>query len=344
MATAPQQFRSNREMTKPDLAPIERVQAIMQETNAPLAKLEEGMRDLQRVIASGEAEIEELAARRKIEMTALTPAVELDKKLNELDKRRKEVERCAEIASAVIGELEARLVQARAAERAAQLKAAKAEAEKRVRATSARWQDLLERFGPEVRAAMHDYGETARLVAAINSELPAGEKIDGIEAYRKSAPPPPRSTVIERFAAFTRGGVFVARFDGTAARRRHDNLWDVWAPVRSQSVSGDAPPGAAVVVCELKEFVTVRTETFAVPSPAKLPTTLRIPAFSAGERDWWVPVAAGDSYLSYTLEKLESTSAPSFSVNSKKSETLLLAEATAQGLISGVAVKAVAAE
>ena len=93
--------------TKTDpLALVERVQALLAQTDAPLAKLEEGLLEIERVMASNDADLFEIASRRKIEMTAATPAGELDKKLDALDKRKKEIERRTEIASIVRVELE----------------------------------------------------------------------------------------------------------------------------------------------------------------------------------------------------------------------------------------------
>jgi hypothetical protein len=72
--------------TKTDpIALFERVRAILAHADTPLGKLEECVRELQRVVASNEGDREEIASRRKIEMTAATPASELDKRLDTLD-------------------------------------------------------------------------------------------------------------------------------------------------------------------------------------------------------------------------------------------------------------------
>ena len=68
------------------LALIERIQSLLQQPDAGLAKLETGKLDLQRIVAACEADIEEIAARRKTETTMTTPARELDAKLDALDK------------------------------------------------------------------------------------------------------------------------------------------------------------------------------------------------------------------------------------------------------------------
>jgi hypothetical protein len=104
-----EEFQVTAVTTKTDpLALVERVQALLAQTDAPLAKLEEGLLEIERVMASNDADLFEIASRRKIEMTAATPAGELDKKLDALDKRKK-IERRTEIASIVRVELETRI-------------------------------------------------------------------------------------------------------------------------------------------------------------------------------------------------------------------------------------------
>jgi hypothetical protein len=74
--------------TKTDpIAHFEGVQAILAHAETPLVKLEDGVLELQRVMGSCEADLEEIASRRKIEATAATPAGEMDKKLDTLDRR-----------------------------------------------------------------------------------------------------------------------------------------------------------------------------------------------------------------------------------------------------------------
>jgi hypothetical protein len=161
--------------TKPDhLALIERVQKILGVAAAPLDKLDEGKREVLRLIADGADELVEIASRRQIEMTAATPAGELDKRLDALDKREKEVARRVEIAKTVRAELENRIDAAREAERAAERQAAYDQALALHVAATRRIREFLDRIGPEGREVMQAYAASEAATTAVNRNLPAG--------------------------------------------------------------------------------------------------------------------------------------------------------------------------
>jgi hypothetical protein len=87
------------------LAVVEQIQKIIAQPDAPLDALEQAKADLDNVIAAGEAETAEIADRRTIEMSALTPAAALDKALDRLDLLEKAVARRVEIAKTVLAEI-----------------------------------------------------------------------------------------------------------------------------------------------------------------------------------------------------------------------------------------------
>ena len=183
--------------TKTDpLALVERVQALLAQTDAPLAKLEEGLLEIERVMASNDADLFEIASRRKIEMTAATPAGELDKKLDALDKRKKEIERRTEIASIVRVELETRIATDREAERAAKRQANYDDALRRHVTATNLVREFLDKFGPECRRVLCEYAESESKSAAANQDLPCGAApISSIESERKGALRSPKTTV-----------------------------------------------------------------------------------------------------------------------------------------------------
>src|ERR1700722_7886344 len=130
------------------LAQIEHAQKILAQGDASLAQREAARLELDHVIAAGEAETVEIADRRTIEMSALTPAGELDKALDALDRREKQVVRRVEIAKTVRAEWENRIVAAREAESAEKRQAAYAAALKLHVTATNRVREFLDRFGP----------------------------------------------------------------------------------------------------------------------------------------------------------------------------------------------------
>jgi hypothetical protein len=287
------------------IAPIERVQALLAQTDAPLAKLEEGLLEIERVMASNDADLEEIASRRKIEMTAATPAGELDKKLDALDKRKKEIERRTEIASIVRVELETRIAAQREAERAATRRAAYDEAlTLHVTATN-RVREFLDRFGPESRKVMREYAESEMMTAAANQDLPPGAPpIRSIEAERKGDLQPQKTTVRE-FRAFVHGPRFVAEQGHVEAAERKDGKWDVF-------LQGGSTGAGDYFVCALVDYVETLTESDTTPWPDFLANSLSVPAFHVPDRPWWGAIAADFGHalpdqIAIELDRLESS-------------------------------------
>jgi hypothetical protein len=199
--------------TKNDpLALVERVQTLLARTDAPLAKLEEGLLEIERVMASNDADLFEIASRRKIEMIAATPAGELDKKLDAIDKRKKEIERRTEIASIVRVELETRIATDREAERADKQRANYAAALKLHVAATNLVREFLGRFGPEARKVMREYAESEMKTAAANCDLPPD-----------TAPSPVAGDIESRCVCLRR----LRRRDRGAASRAHGSRWAV---------------------------------------------------------------------------------------------------------------------
>jgi hypothetical protein len=262
--------------TKPDsLAPIETAQAILAAPDATLDQLEEAKLSLQRVVAGAAADLEEVYARRKIELTAATPANELDKKLDALDKRKKEIERRTEVASIVLVEVESRLVDARETERALQRQAAYDAAVKLRDETATLVRNFLDNVGPAARAALQAYAASEAATRAANADLPPGAmRIPSIESARQGAAPEPK--VVERpFRAFTSGGRFVAEVGSVEASPSAGGIYTLYIP--SNSVQG----GEVIGGCTIEDFVDVRIETFSPSRPRVLSSALSVPEFFA---------------------------------------------------------------
>jgi hypothetical protein len=299
--------------TKTDpLALVERVQTLLAQTDAPLAKLEQGLLEIERVMASNDADLEEIASRRKIEMTAATPASELDKKLDALDKRKKEIERRTEIASIVRVELETRIATEREVGRAAKRQAAYDGAlELHVTATNL-VREFLDRFGPESRKMMRVYAECESKTAAANLDLPPGAlPIPSIEAERRGELRA-RETTVREFKAFVDGRRFVAEQNYVQAAERKDGKWDVWE-------QGGTTGGGYYSVCSLEDYVEASWAMDATPWPDFLATSLSVPAFFVTQHPGWRPIADDlggpvfpDQIVS-ELEKIEALPPPKFS-------------------------------
>jgi hypothetical protein len=263
--------------TKPvdPLAQIEHAQATLAKADAPLAQLEAAKLELTRVVASCDADLEELGSRRKIEMSSAMPAGELDKKLDAIEKREREVVRRNEIASIVLGQFEPRIVAGREDEAAARRQARYDQA----LALHAEATDLIRNFlgnvAPAARAALAAYSESEAATAAANRDLPPGaSKIPTIESERMGDLPPAKTTE-KRFQAFVRGRDFVAVVGSVDAAPASSNTWTVFIP--SASMQG----GTSVGGCEIVDFVDVRIEKFEPRRVESLATALRVPPFYA---------------------------------------------------------------
>jgi hypothetical protein len=325
--------------TKTDpLALVERVQALLAQAAAPLAKLEQGLLEIERIVASCETDLEEIGNRRKIEMTAATPAGELDKRLDALDKREREVVRRFEIAKTVRAEVENRIDAACEADAADKRQAAYNEAFKLRDATALRVRELLGRFGPECRKVMREYAESELKTASANSDLPIGAApIRSIEAERRGDLRSTETTARE-FKGFTHGRRFIGEQGHVEAVQRKDGTtWDVYLPAGSTG-AGD------YCVCELVAYVEVVTEADATPWPEFLATSLSCPAFSVAQHPAWRPIPADNlgppDQILIELDKLESLPQPQFP---PRVETRVMTLAQWRAL-NGEPVEAVAAE
>jgi hypothetical protein len=237
------------------LAQIERAQKILAKGDAGLAELEEGRLELQRVVAGSDADLEEIGARRKIEMTAATPVGELDKKLEALDRREKEASRRSEIALAILSEVETRIVAAREAEAAARRQAAYDTALKLHDEATSRVKEFLDRIVLEAREVMQAYVESEAATAAANKDRPLGcSPIMTIESERLGALPSPKTTV-RKYQVFVSGRDLVAEV-GKVEAHNVNGTWAVYRP--SRSVQGDV----VVPHCTIADFVEVTTEKF----------------------------------------------------------------------------------
>jgi hypothetical protein len=297
--------------TKPEpLALIEQIQKIIAQPDAPLAKLEEGLLELQRLVASCDADLEEIASRRKIEMTAATPAGELDKKLDALDKREREVVRRVEIAAAVAAKLETRISEQREAERADKRRANYDAALKLHVTATNRVKEFLDKFGPECRRVLREYAECELTTAAANKDLPPDTApIRSIESERRGELRAPKTTT-RAFKAFVDGRRFVAEQNYVQAAERADGKWDVWE-------QGGSTGSGYYCVCSLEDYVEAVTENDVMPWLEFFASSLSVPAFFVTQHPGWRAIAADlgpvfpDQILT-ELDRLESLPPPQF--------------------------------
>jgi hypothetical protein len=262
--------------TKPvdPLAQIEHAQATLAKADAPLAQLEAAKLELTRVVASCDADLEELGSRRKIEMSSAMPAGELDKKLDAIEKREREVVRRNEIASIVLGQFEPRIVAGREDEAAARRQARYDQA----LALHAEATDLIRNFlgnvAPAARAALAAYSESEAATAAANRDLPPGAmRIPTIEAERLGSLPPAKITE-RRFQVFVSGRDLVAEV-GKVEAHNVNGSWAVYRP--SRSVQGDV----VIPHCTIVDYVEATIQKYEPRPLEALSTSLRIPAFDA---------------------------------------------------------------
>jgi hypothetical protein len=256
------------------LAQIEHAQGILARGDASLDALEEGNGEVLRLIADAEAEREELGRRRTIELTAASPAGELDKRLNVIEQRERAIARRLEIGRAVLAQISTRIDDAIEESRAEKRRSDYAAALALHDETTNRIRECLDRIGPEVRAVLQAYVESERATSVANADLPPGaSRIPSIEAERMGAPPPPKITE-RRFQAFMHGRDPVAEV-GTVEAHNVNGSWAVYRP--SRSVQGDV----VIPHCVVAEFVEVTTQKHEPRPLEALASSLRVPPFSA---------------------------------------------------------------
>ena len=261
--------------TKTDpLAQIENAQKILAKGDASLDALEEGKGEVLRLIADAEAEREELGRRRTIELTAASPAGELDKRLNVIEQRERAIARRLEIGRAVLDQLALRIDDALEEERLARQRAAYDEALELHDATARRVKAFLDRVAPEARAVLQAYAESEAAVAAVNKDRPAGcLPIRSIEAERQGQLLPPR--IIERrFQGFVHQGQLVGEM-GKVEAFPHQGHWVIYK--RSNAIQGDLTIGP----CTLVDYIESTVEKYEAPRLEALASALRVPAFDA---------------------------------------------------------------
>jgi hypothetical protein len=264
-------------MTDNHLAAIDRVQGIIAKGDAP-AHLEEAKLELQRVVASSEADLEEIAARRKIELLAHAPAAELNRKLEACEKAEKEASRRVQIANAILAEVEKRIDAAREAERSAQRQAAYDAALDLHNAATGKIRAFLNRAAPESVAVMAVYREAEAATAAVNRDLPAGSSpIPSIEAERLGSHLPAKITE-RRVQWFVHNGNRIAEV-GAVEAFPHQGHWVIYR--KSNAIQGDETIGPCVIVEYIEEAIRRP-----VPRPLEaLSSSLRLPSFDAPAPD-----------------------------------------------------------
>ena len=267
------------------ISAIEHAQKILANGEASLDQLSDGALALQQIIAAAASDLDEVACRRTIEMASTMPAGELDKRLDLLDKREKEVIRRAAIAKAVLAQLVARIDDARVADAADKRQAAYDEAIKLHVAATNLVREFLDKFGPECRRVLRAYAESESKSAAANQNLPPDTApIRSIESERRGELRSPKTTMRE-FKAFVHGMRRIAEQGSVEAAPEKDGRWSVYIP-------GGSTSGGNYLTCNLIDFVEVTTETDAPPWLDFLATSLSVPAFFVTQHPAWRPITA----------------------------------------------------
>jgi hypothetical protein len=253
--------------------PAAAAQKILAQPDAGLDRLEAAKSELRRVVSDAEHDIEELLARKKIELSAATPVAELDKKIDALEKRERESGRRAEIARIILAEVETRIAAAREEERAAKRQAVYDEARALHTAASIRVKEFLEKIAPEACEVMATYAASERRTLEANRNLPPGcEPIRSIEDERQGDLQPPKVTE-RRFQVFMHGSDRIGEVGKVEAHHAGNGVWSVCLP--SRSVQGDR----VVSNCTIADFVEVITERYEPARLESLSTALRVPSF-----------------------------------------------------------------
>jgi hypothetical protein len=275
------------------LAQIEAAQATLAAPDAPLDRLESARLDLQRIISGSEADLEEIRSRRKNELLAHAPAAEVDRKIEGLEKRAREVARRIEIANAVLSEVETRIVAAREVEIEAKRQARYDDATKLHISAAKHVREFLDRIAPEARKALQIYSESEAAVAAVNRDLPAGASpIKSLEDERRGELQT-RETVVRRLRYFYLGNDRIVEVGRAEAAETSAGVWGVFVP------SGSVQGGETFAGCRIVEFLELKVETLK-SQPESLLTALRIPQFhepyvTAGTSRRTVPAAEWDA-------------------------------------------------
>jgi hypothetical protein len=264
-------------MSDDHLAAIEGVQKILAKADASVDALEEGKREVLRLIAELEAERQETAARRTIELTAASPAGELDKRLNVIEQRERAIARRLEIGRAILAQLETRIDDAREEERAAARQAAYDAARKLHDDATNRIREFCDRVAPEAAEVLRAYAAAEAATAAVNRDLPAGlPRIQSIETERQGSHLPARITE-RRVQWFLHHGKRIAEVGTVEAfpNQNGSGLWTIYR--RSNAIQGDETIGP----CTIADFVEETIQKYEPRPLESLSTSMRIPEFAA---------------------------------------------------------------
>jgi hypothetical protein len=258
---------------------IESARKILNAPSSKLSELEAADTVLSHVLTETDAEIEDMAQRRKTILAADAPAAEIDKHLERHDETVRMLTRRNEVAAAVSTKLVARIAADREAEREAQQWAIYDEARKFHDLATNHVKASLDLVGQEVRKMFRAYADSELKTAAANKDLPPGAApIPSIEVERKRLQPSKVS--LRHFKAFVHGRLRVAEQGYVEAAPEKDGRWGVFIP-------GGSTSGGEYLTCDLVDFVEVVTETDGTPWPEYLANALSVPAFFVTEPSGW---------------------------------------------------------
>jgi len=283
----------------PNTDPIDASRKILNTPVSAIAELEAAHAVIQHVIAETDAEIEDMARRRKTIAAGDASVAAIEAALHHHDAAVRALKDKNEIAGAVDARLRERIAADCEAERVAEEIAKREELATRRTSTSARVRDYLTRIGREGRQVLREYLALEVEIERFNRSLPKGApRIASDDADRRVSIQPPKVLRERKFVAFTINGQIIEEGRVTAAYPNADGKWRISLP--SQCVAGRIEiPGCDRVQCVEREI-----EEEIPPSPKdSWVSVLRIPSFVDGEPDWWDPT--GRDFLHH-LDNLES--------------------------------------
>jgi hypothetical protein len=264
---------------------IESTRKILNPPTSKLADLEAAGAVLNHVLAETDAEIEEMASRRKTLVSSDTTAAEIDKALERHDEAVRTLTRRNEIATVVVTKLNERIATEREAENSTKRRAEYDEALALHATATKRVKEFLDRAGAEAREVLRLYAESEIKTAAVNGGLPPGAlPIPSVEAERRG-PLGSQKTTVREFCGFADGRRLIGEKGHVEATEREDGKLDVFVP-------GGSTGAGDYFVCALENFVETFTESDTMPWPENLANSLSIPAFHVAEPPRWRAIAA----------------------------------------------------
>jgi hypothetical protein len=286
---------------------LDQARKILNGPDSALAACEAAKASLEHVIAGGDADLEELSARRKGVMASSQSAGEINKPIDLIDSEVRATSRRTEIAAATASRLGEKIRMLRDAGEAHRRAAAYAAAKKDLEQFNELLSQRLVELARPARALIHDYANTEAAIMRVNADLPAGAaSLPSIESFRRQVVPTDSQRELRRFMGFIDAstGRALGAQGSLNAEQRPDGKWTV--------AVGHSPH--VYVTAELVNLVEVEATTHSVALWTEAPPiALSVPAAIAGGVPGWTIVpdqnaAIYPEQISDRLAQLEAAS------------------------------------